>query len=138
MILGISAILFYRTTNTTTFQIGKASEITPLSSLSLTPTKEELKRASVYLETNMGLKDFVNTITCESNFKYDAFNKLGNSFGVLQFIPSTFKQYCMGDYNSPHDQLLCGSVMFKSGLAYHWDCYCLAHSENKDCKRRGF
>lgn len=139
VLLGIGAIPHYEATPTIYFHEGKASEITPISSLSLTPTPEEVKSAVVFVEKNMGLKDFTETINNESSFDYKAFapNKYGGSKNVGQFILSTFKANCVGDYDSPHDQIICMAIMFKIGKQDQWDAWCLKHGkDNMNCKLR--
>lgn len=136
--LGTFAIA--QTNSTTYYYPAKASTTTPLSSLSRTPTTEEVKRATNWIIGNMEVSnELYYTIQAESNFIYFAYNPGGNSKGVAQFIPSTFKQYCRGDYNSTKDQLICMASMFKLGLQYHWDAWCnlYGHGE-KHCKLRGF
>ena len=73
---------------------------------------------------------FYQTLQCESGFKYNAYNPHSKegSFGVAQFIPTTFMEYCKGSIGSTHDQLLCAAQMFKMGLMSQWDCYNLLYN----------
>lgn len=82
--------------------------------------------------------ELVSTLECESGFRYNAFNKQGNSYGVSQFIPATFKANCKGDYKDAKDQITCAVKMFKEGKQDQWDCYCAIHVGNKGCQKRGF
>jgi hypothetical protein len=115
--------------------------LNPLTSLTATPSPERVKEAVNWIEINMGLgKEFYNTLSCESGFSYFAFhaNKEGGSFGVAQFIPTTFAGSCKGSYHSTQDQILCAAQMFKKNQQPQWDCWCLSHAGNAICQKRGF
>lgn len=127
--------------STTTYHYPVKAQVTPtpIESLSEKPTQEQVKQAINWVMSNNDLsKDFYNVAQCESGFTYYAYNPGGNSYGIFQYIPSTFKKYCNGDYKSPKAQILCAAQMFKSGLQANWDCFCQNHTTNKDCKLRGF
>ena len=66
----------------------------PLSSLSDTPTPEEVKQALVYATQKYGLDEsqVLKTSWCESSFRYTAIGKAGE-IGILQYMPSTWKYW---------------------------------------------
>lgn len=68
-------------------------------------------------------QDMMNIVTCESNWNVLAFNDLGNSYGVAQYQPTTFKENCSGDYKDPVAQLNCMAQMIKRGMIERWDCF---------------
>lgn len=111
-----------------------------LTSLSDTPTRNEVILAVVCARQEYGLnQDYDDTIKGESNFNYKAYNKIGKSIGVAQYIFSTFSSMCEGIIIIPKDQIICSAEMFSKGLKFHWDAWCLKYgNEDKNCKRRGF
>lgn len=82
--------------------------------------------------------EIYSVIMAESRFDLNAYNKLGKSYGVAQFIYPTFKAYCDGYYLNPFHQITCMCQMFKSGMQDQWDSWCLQHKGNKKCQKRGF
>ena len=115
--------------STTKSDIDETSQIqlSPIESLSETPTTEEVKQALVYLAYEYGLdqKELLDTVQCESGFSYDpeGYNDGGLAYGVAQFHLPTFNLYCKGDYYSAKDQLICMSEMWQNNLQHHWSCY---------------
>lgn len=99
--------------------------ITPLSSLSDTPSVGQIKSAISYIAVKYGIEnsELMKTIACESSFNSKAKNPHSAASGVAQFMPSTFKMYCKGDYNSAKDQLTCMGIMFKNKQQSHWECW---------------
>lgn len=65
--------------------------LNPLSSLSETPTIDEVKLALVYVAKKYGINEtqLLKTIQCESEFRYTAIGKAGE-IGIGQFMPSTW------------------------------------------------
>ena len=89
---------------------------------------EGLKRFTHTISIIYGLssekeKELEATISCESNWQVSAYNKFGNSYGVAQFQPATFKENCEGTYENPFDQLSCAVQMFKRNMENRWDCW---------------
>ncbi len=117
--------------------------ITPLTSLTATPSPDNLKAATNWIMSNSDIgEEFYRTIQCESNFVYYAYNPLGNSFGVGQFIPQTWNLFNKTrgtnlNYKSSKDQLEMMAWAFENGLQSNWDCYCnLFGRENAQCIKR--
>lgn len=79
-----------------------------------------------------------SVIMAESRFDLNAYNPVGKSYGVAQFIYPSFKAYCDGYYLNPYHQITCMVKMFKAGKQDQWDAWCLQHKGNKKCQRRGF
>lgn len=103
--------------------ISEPEMINPFESLSETPTPEEIKEAIVYISENKEVADqILNTVQCESSFRYNVYGDGGLAFGVAQFHKPTFDGYCNGDYYSTKDQLTCMIKMFRAGQSYHWTC----------------
>ena len=104
-------------------------------------SSNDLKRYALEVIAKYGLdlkkaKEMEATITCESNWNSLAFNKGGNSYGVCQFQPATFRRYCMGDYKNPYDQVQCMAAMFLFGYEDQWDCWCMKYGKDvKSCDR---
>jgi hypothetical protein len=110
-----------------TGNICKAPQLkeTPLSSLSETPTKEEIKEATVYIADKylIDKSQLLTTIQCESSFKYNAIGDNGLAIGVAQFHKPTFDRFCKGEYTSTKDQLKCMAEMWQKGYQRHWSCW---------------
>ncbi len=97
---------------------------TPYDVLSETPTPQELELAVRWLADKYGLGDrFVRTIKCESGFKYNAVGDHGLAYGPAQFHKATFDRYCLGDYKSPKDQIMCMTGMIILGEEHNWTCW---------------
>jgi hypothetical protein len=103
---------------------------TPLHWLEYDTSPQVIERAAQYLEDKYELVDFVKTMRGESNFRYNAKNPTSSAFGVCQFMPDTWKQYCDGDYASPRDQLVCAAKMWQNGLQRHWEYYTMYLAKN--------
>lgn len=82
----------------------------------------------------------VNGLPGESHFDLNAYapNKYGGSYGVAQYIRSTFEGSCQGDYLNPLHQLKCMCQMFLDGEQSQWDSWCWQHPGNLSCQKRGF
>lgn len=105
---------------------GKAMQpITPLSSLSETPSVSSIIEAVTYVSQEYGLNksELMQTLKCESGFRYNAKNPNSAAFGVAQFMPSTFKRYCKGSYTLARDQLICMGEFWEKGWQFHWSCW---------------
>ena len=99
--------------------------INPLESLPEQPNPALIRSALSYISVKYSLSydKLMDTIECESNFRYDAKNPHSTASGVAQFIDGTWKLYCKGDKSSAKDQLTCLGEMFNKGLEHHWECY---------------
>ena len=86
----------------------------------------------------LNYEEIYSVAMAESGFNLNAYNEAGKSYGVFQFIPSTFKAYCEGYYLNPFHQITCACQMFAKGLQFHWDAFCLQNVGNKNCQKRGF
>jgi hypothetical protein len=102
----------------------------PLSSLSDTPSIDEVKRATSYIAVKYGLSeaDLMRTLDCESGFRYDAKNKNSTASGVAQYIDSTWNDYCVKVYGftdkkSAKQQLQCMTIFWQNGEQHQWECY---------------
>lgn len=142
-IFGILALVCYARSIKTDYFVVEAQEKveTPFSSLTDTPSPQEVKQAVNYMMVKMDLPGYYyDTLFCESGFNYKAYNPNSRegSYGVAQFIPSTFYHNCTGNIKSTKSQILCSAKMFKEKKQGQWDCYCLYHIGNKDCQARGF
>ena len=116
--------------------IEEASQIieTPLSSLSETPTPEEVKLAVSYVTQINGFPELYKTCFCESGFDYRAVGKAGE-IGILQYMPSTWKYwnserikeigYMTRPLNiySTKDQLEMLVWAWNKGYQSHWSCF---------------
>lgn len=85
----------------------------------------------------------VNGLRGESHFDLNAYapNKYGGSYGPSQYLFSTFKEKCNGDYAdyiNPLKQLACQCKMQLNGEMYLWDSWCLQNPGNLNCQKRGF
>lgn len=79
-------------------------------------------------QVNVGM--FLGIIRSESNFNPKVKNPVGSASGVLQFLDSTFKNYCINKYkmtdsmaqkNNPFIQINCAIEMLKEPYGYkHW------------------
>lgn len=89
------------------------------------PSVKELKRFLLDVSAKYGQDYDVmeNVIQCESGFQTNTFSRGEISYGVAQFTPPTFSEYCSGSYVDPYAQLSCMGKMFHDGLAARWDCY---------------
>lgn len=106
---------------------------TPISSLSETPSKEELKQAINWAMSNNGLgEDFYRTIECESNFVYWAFGDYSNgkylAYGIGQFHKDTWNLFnkirnTKLDYYSTKDQLDMMLWAWKNNRQNNWSCW---------------
>ncbi len=65
----------------------------------------------------------MQTIQCESGWKTDTFSHGKISYGISQYTPPTFLDFCDGDYKDPLAQLNCMAKMFHAGLEKRWDCW---------------
>lgn len=84
-------------------------------------------------------KTMYSVVLAESGFNLNAYNEIGKSYGVGQFIKSTFLANCKGDYINPLHQITCMCQMFARGEYAQWDAWCLMYGkENISCKKRGF
>jgi hypothetical protein len=99
--------------------------LNPFESLSETPTPEEIKEAIVYMSPNKEVADqILNTVFCESSFRYNAVGDGGLAYGIAQFHKPTFDEFCEGNYYSTKDQLQCMLKMWETPkLKLHWSCY---------------
>lgn len=70
---------------------------------------------------------FLKVAQCESSLSNSASN--GISFGLMQFIPSTWKHYTkvLGIKNpdiwNPQQQATVAAYMFSTGQANQWECF---------------
>lgn len=122
------------------------AETRPFQEVYVSPKelKDFLKDESA--EYGIDYQEIYNTINGvgdfpgESQFDENAYspNKYGGSYGLAQYLRSTFNAYCKGDYINPFHQLRCMAQMFKMGMQSQWDAWCLQHEGNADCQRRGF
>lgn len=122
--LALVALFYPRTIHSDVVETTQNS-INPLSSLSETPTINEIKQAIDYIAIEYGLnKEQLNkTIQCESGFQYDAKNNSSTASGVAQFLDSTFKHYCRGSKDSTKDQLICMAEMWNDNQQSQWECW---------------
>lgn len=103
ILIGTLAIARQATSIKTTEEISNGIvSLNPLSSLSETPSPEEIKLAIVYLSgnndwNNEQFTEFWNIINCESGFNYKAYNKKDTdglpAYSVMQFKYKTFHSY---------------------------------------------
>lgn len=88
------------------------------------PTVKELKDFLTQLVNTYGgnyaLIDDV--IQCESGWRTDVYSRNNISYGIAQFTPPTFSDFCDGEYKDPYAQLTCMVKMFNKGLSSRWDC----------------
>lgn len=99
---------------------------TPLDKLSVDKSIPAIKSAVIYLADKMGLNksELLNTIQCESSFRYNIKNPNSSALGLAQIIDGTWKEWgCEGDRLDPKDSLICMTEAFKKGLQRHWECY---------------
>jgi len=67
-------------------------------------------------------------IQCESGGNPNAIGKAGER-GILQFMPQTFKHFCVEKYGLENDiwnpdiQIECCKKMLEQGLEQHWTCF---------------
>ena len=89
------------------------------------PTPQNLKLYLAEAVTKYGgnYNLIYSVITCESNWNPIAKNPDSAAFGVAQFMPSTFKGYCGGDYNNPYDQIKCMVIAFTDNMQGQWECF---------------
>ncbi len=75
-------------------------------------------------------KQMLCVAMCESSLNNCAVNKAGKSYGLFQFIDSTWKddylnpEYHSKDYWHPKWASLATAEMWSRGLSTHWDCCC--------------
>jgi len=65
----------------------------------------------------------VAVLNCESSWLIDVYSKNQLSYGIAQFTPATWKDFGIGDYKNPYDQIKTLSKMWSLGLQSRWDCY---------------
>lgn len=109
-----------------TYQVVAPSKPAPVS-VSYVYGQEFLKGYAAEMSIQYGLSpvqftQMIETITCESSWNYLAFNKKGNSYGIAQYQPATFKENCKGDYKDAKAQISCMASMIKRGMLKRWDC----------------
>jgi hypothetical protein len=101
-------------------------KLSPLESLSETPTAEQVKLAVSYVAKKYLIEEseLMTVIKCESDFKYNAVGDGGASYGIAQFQKPTWDIFgCKGDYHSAKDQLVCMAESWKKNLQRHWTCW---------------
>jgi len=110
--------------------------ISPIESLSDTPTIEEVKQALVYAANKYGLNEthLLRVSSCESGFKYTAVGKAGE-IGILQYMPSTWVYWNkerikeLGymtrplDIYSTRDQIIMVGWAWNKNYQSHWVCF---------------
>lgn len=74
-----------------------------------------------------------NVVICESNWNINAYNEIGKSYGVAQFIFPTWQYFnkLRGtdmDYLNPYHQLDMMAWAFKNNLQESWDCFRIVNS----------
>ena len=87
---------------------------------------EGYKEAISLLSVEYGLdyQQFYNTVNCESGFRhYNNYGDDGRSFGVAQFLSTTFNERCEGDYYNPFDQLKCMANLWSQRMQKLWTCW---------------
>lgn len=62
-----------------------------------------------------------NIAWCESNFIEDAQNPHSTAGGVMQYLDSTFENYCSGDKFDADDNIRCAAKMISNGGISHWN-----------------
>lgn len=112
-------------TITVTITNAKLSDTLQPTSLQLPPTTAELKAYLLKVSVLYGqdYQKMAATIRCESSWKTNTYSTSHISYGISQFTPATWKDYGIGDYKNPFDQLLTMAKMWRLGLAKRWDCY---------------
>lgn len=82
---------------------------------------------------------FLGIIESESNFEKDAKNPNSTASGVMQYLNSTFLNYCvkkfqlansLAEKNDPKIQIDCAVRMLANGGAHHWEESRFAWSKN--------
>lgn len=128
------------TYKTTTIPVKHATDDSGASTVILT-TDAEIKQAISFLKAKYGLSDdFYQTIKCESGFNPNAVGVGKISKGVSQFTLSTWLRSCsdVDDRFDAYKNLNCAAKLFSQGKMYLWDCWCMEHRDNLQCKKRGF
>lgn len=92
----------------------------------------EIYDYAIYVASKEGINVnmFLGIIKGESNFQPNAKNPVSSASGPLQYLDSTFKNYCikkygmtdsMEDKNNPAIQINCAIEMLKEPFGYkHW------------------
>lgn len=95
--------------------------------------KESVKEYLGYVASkegvSVGLLEAI--VKAESNFNKDAKNPVGTASGLLQYLDSTFRNYCINKYhltdtmedkNNPFIQTNCAVYMLQEeGVWRHWE-----------------
>ena len=114
------------------------TETRPFQKVYISPQRLKDFLKSEAITYGVDYDEIYSVAMAESGFHLNAYNEIGKSYGIFQYIPSTFKAYCKGDYLNPYHQITCATRMFSEGKKYHWDAFCLQHKGNKNCQKRGF
>ncbi len=120
-----------------------------------TVTKTTAEHSIIYLYSTDYLKDYVGEVSIKYGLTPTQYQEMmaviqaesgfqiypkpnGVSWGIAQFIPSTFKLNCKGDLMNPVGQIDCMTKMWSKHQEAQWDEYCLLFAYNSvDCKKRG-
>ena len=88
-------------------------------------SREELKQFLADISQKYGgnYYELYKVIECESNWNPSAIGDDGRSFGIGQFLKTTFDENCEGDYYSVEDQIKCMAIMFQKGMKNRWTCW---------------
>ena len=97
----------------------------PTSQQLSNPTPQNLKDYLSEAVTKYGgnYYQLYNVIQCESSWNPNAKNPTSSAFGIAQFMPSTFNDYCGGDYKNPYDQIKCMVIAFTDNKQHWWECW---------------
>jgi len=92
-------------------------------------SSNELKEYLALITEKYGLnyEELYKVVECESNWNVNAVGDDGRSFGLAQFLKTTFEEECNGDYYNSYDQLKCMGEMWDRGMQRRWTCYRLLY-----------
>jgi hypothetical protein len=123
-LFGTVAIAATTTAPTTSEINGQVTDILQTTSFQISnPTPDELKDYLALTVAKYGGNYYLlsKVIGCESGWDYKQHNPNSEAAGIAEFMPSTFKGYCGGDFTNPYDQIKCLVIAWSGGYDYWWN-----------------